>query len=274
MQSTPRKHQAQIQTQLLRPPLQPNRKIGRWFVFVILFVILLPFISEKGLFRVQEISLSGNYYCTESDIYAIVDSQRDNVLTLAAKEIETNLKRRLTYLKQVHISKNVVRRSLDIQITEREPFALLKCRLSDSVRYVLVDLEGYVLEYKQLSQVADAIVVIVADTPELPELGDRVRSDPVQLGLRVMRSAFSQAPEVASRFRSIDAKRLQKIVLQLDELPTIWLGSDSIEMGLHHIRLFLEQRKASSNTGKPNSNYLDGYLDVRFEDAIYRGGGT
>jgi hypothetical protein len=141
------------------------------------------------------------------------------------------------------------------------------------VRFVLVDLEGYMLEYVGLSQASDAIVIIVADAQQLPELGDRIHSDAVQLGLRVLHFASREASGVASRLRTIDAKRPHKIILQLDELPTVWLASDSIGMGLHYINLFLEQRIVTTNTGKPNSNYLNGYLDVRFEDAIYRGGG-
>ncbi len=282
MQFTQSKGRAHFQkrTQLVRPSLEGKRKVRPWFAFIMIFSILLPLIAiwlplmdKKSLFRVRKVSLSGNYYCTHGEIYAILENQESNVLTFSEQEIERRLEQELNYVKQVHISKSVVNRSLDIHVTERKPYVYLRYRLSGGVRFVLVDREGYVLEYSDEPRASDAIAIIVADRQRLPELGDRVRSDAVRLGLVVLHSISGAATGISSGLRTIDAKHPHKIILQFEELPKVWLASDSIGLGLRYIDLFLKQGIHTTNTGKPNSNDPNGYLDVRFEGAIYRGGG-
>lgn len=173
--------------------------------------------------------------------------------------------------KNVSVQSGVVKPSLTVQITVRKPIALLKYHLNDKVRFFQVDPEGYVLENFDSLQASDTYVTIVADAQgQLPERDSHVHSECVQLALSVLRSVQSRTPEIASKLRTIDANQPDKIILQLDDLPVVWLSSDLIETGLYNIDLFL--KNLATIVKQKKRNRMKGYLDARFEDAIYWGG--
>ena len=258
-----------------------ERKSWRIFTWAVVFTVgvlfIYHFISEQGFLSVKQIAIAGNTHYTQTEIITAsgLNYQRDNVHTISARQIERELKQKLSYVKNADISKNVMKRSLTIQITEREPAAVLKYYLNGGLLFVLVDFEGYVLEYKYSSspQAPDAIVTIIGAGQQISELqlGNRVFSDHVQLALKVLRVAVNLSPEMVSGLYTIDANQPDKITLQFDNLPVVWLASDFIEAGLHHIDLFFKQQRIILQKRKPTSNRLGDYLDARFKDAIYWG---
>ena len=76
---------------------------------------------------------------------------------------------------------------------------------------------------------------------------------------------------MVSRLHTIDANQPDKITLQFDNLPVVWLASDFIEAGFHHINIFFKREKIILQKRKSTSNRLGGYLDARFKDTIYWG---
>jgi cell division septal protein FtsQ len=255
-----------------------SRKIERHLVLGITFAIALLFIyhlsSERGAFRVKQIAVSGSNRYTRTEIIAALglSHRQSNVHTISESEIEKRIKQKLSYIKQANISKSVVKRSLTIEITERKPVALLKDPKNSEIRFVLVDLDGYMLEYTSSSQAADAIVTIIGDGQQLPGLGNQIDSDGVQLALKVIRVALSLTTKIVSALRTIDANQPDKITLQFSNLPVVWLSSDLIETKLYHVGLFMKNRTTLMKKGQKTSNPLNGYLDARFEDAVYWGG--
>jgi cell division septal protein FtsQ len=251
---------------------RPSRKIGRYLalgvVCVIAFLFAYRLSSESGLFHVKEIAISGSDHYTQTEIVAALGMV--NVYTLSELEIENRLKRQFSYIKQANISKSVLQRSLSIEITEREPVALLEYPKRGRPRFVLVDHEGYVLEYRDSAKSTDEIRII-ADGQPPPKPGEQALSDSVQLALKVLRSAFRQTPEIANALRTIDANRPNRITLQLKNSPVVvWLSSDLIETGIYHAALFI--RAALMEERQRDLKFLRGYLDARFEEAIYWGG--
>ena len=109
--------------------------------------------------------------------------------------------------------------------------------------FVLVDLEGYVLEYIHSSQTSDAIVTIIGSGERLPPLGSLISSDNVQSALRVLNAAVTFS-EIISRLHTIDANHPDKITLQLTNLPIIWLASDLIENWASSYRTFTQRSKS------------------------------
>jgi hypothetical protein len=263
---------------LLPAPEEAPCYVGRYLIIGITCIIGLLFIhyftARVGLFRVKRISVSGNEHYTQKEVIAALDlsSRQSDVHTISRSAIEQRLKQKLSYVKQAHLSKSILKRSLTLEITEREPVALLKYPENSPIRFVLVDLEGYVLEYIESLPASSSIVTIISAEQQVPSVGDRVDSDSVQLALNVLNLALSLAPEVVSTLQTIDTNRPDKITLQFSNLPIVWISSDFIKTGIYHINLFMKNQAILTKKGQHTSNPLNGYLDARFDDAMYWGG--
>ena len=278
MQSLSCQSSNQFKARLIAAPEKSPRRVGRYLIIGITCVIGLLFIHyltlKVGFFRVKQISVSGNEHYTQKEVIAALDlsSRQSDVHTISRSAIERRLKQKLSYVKQAHLSKSILKRSLMLEITEREPVALLKYPENSPIRFVLVDLEGYVLEYVESLPASSSIVTIISTEQQVPSVGDQVDSDSVQLALNVLNLALSLAPEIVSTLQTIDTNRLDKITLQFSNLPIVWVSSDFIQTGIYHISLFIKNQTMLVEKGQRTSNPLNGYLDARFKDAIYWGG--
>lgn len=263
---------------LLPVPEDPPRHVGRYFIIGIACIIGLLFIhyliSKVGFYRVKQIAVSGNKYYTQKEVIAALDlsPRQSDVHTISRSLIEKRLKQKLSYVKQAHISKNILKRSLTLEITEREPVALLKYSENSRISFVWIDLEGYVLEHVNSRPASDSAVTIIGARPQVPNVGDRVDSHSVQLALNVLNLALSLTPEIVPMLQTIDANQPDKITLEFSNVPIAWISSDLIKTGIYHISLFMKNQPALIKKGQQTSNPLNGYLDARFEDAIYWGG--
>lgn len=278
MQSLSCQSSNQFKARLIAAPEKSPRRVGRYLIIGITCVIGLLFIHyltlEVGFFRVKQISVSGNEHYTQKEVIAALDlsSRQSDVHTISRSVIEQRLKQKLSYVKQAHLSKSILKRSLMLEITEREPVALLKYPENSPIRFVLVDLEGYVLEYVESLPASSSIVTIISTEQQVPSVGDRVDSDSVHLALNVLNLVLSLAPEIVSTLQTIDTNRSDKITLQFSNLPIVWISSDFIQTGVYHISLFIKNQTMLVEKGQRTSNPLNGYLDARFKGAIYWGG--
>lgn len=278
MQSSLRYSSDQFKSRLISVPENSAPHIGRYLMIGVTCVVGLLFIHylalKAGFFHVKQISISGNEHYTQKEVIAALNlsPRQSDVHTISGSAIEQRLKQKLSYVKQAHISKSILKRSLTLEITEREPVALLKYPEDSRFRFALVDLEGYVLEHIELPSVSNPIVTVINNERQLSNVGDRLGSDGVQLALNVLKSVLNLAPEVVPTLQTIDANQSDKIILQFRNLPIVWISSDSIDTGIYHIGLFMKNQTIPTGNGQHTSNPLDGYLDARFKDAIYWGG--
>ena len=278
MQSLSCQSSNQFKARLVAAPEKSSRRVGRYLIIGITCVIGLLFVHyvtlKVGLFRVKQISVSGNEHYTQTEVIAALDlsSRQSDVHTISGSVVEQQLKQKLSYIKQAHLSKSILKRSLTLKITEREPVALLKYSENNPIRFALVDLEGYVLEYMGSLPASNSIVTIISAEQQVPSVGDRVDADSVQLALNVLKLVLSLAPEIVPTLQTIDTNRPDKITLQFSNLPIVWISSDFIQTGIYHISLYIKNQTMLLEKGQHTSNPLDGYLDARFQDAIYWGG--
>lgn len=275
-----------------------SAKVYLWrrLIFIIALVVTLSFIGKTVLhfFSVEHISLEifGNLHYTEVQVYDVLGAKLDNILTDSEEQTAAYLKESLSYIKDARVSRHLMKRMLTIEVTEREPFAWLKY---PSVRTApgrdnalfLIDIEGYVLESISVAAVRgeasppvggvcnpDTMVTLVAEGDTLPKIGTLVQTADVQLGIDVVKTALFREPDLARNIKSIDARNSQKIKIQFNtkRIPA-WIAADKIELGLHHIALFLKQQKLWMHPPVGDSaeaTYT--YVDARFEDTIYLGG--
>ncbi|RKU10601.1 hypothetical protein C6502_10245 [Candidatus Poribacteria bacterium] len=278
MQSLSCQSSSQFKARLIAAPKKSPRRVGRYLIIGITGVIGLLFVHyltlKVGFFRVKQISVSGNEHYTQNEVIAALDlsSRQSDVRTISRSVVEQRLKQKLSYVKQADLSKSILKRSLTLEITERKPVALLEYPENSLIRFVLVDLEGYVLEYIESLPASSSIVTIITIDQQVPSVGGRVEADSVQLALNVLNLVLSLAPEIVPTLQTIDTNRPDKITLQFSNLPIVWISSDFIQTGIYHISLFIKKQTILMETGQHTSNPLDGYVDARFRDAIYWGG--
>lgn len=285
----------------IRQSSMPARRLGkrtnakiyllRRVVLIVAVVLTLSFIGKIVLsfFGAEYVSLelSGNMHYTDVQIYDALGEQLQNIVTDSEEQTAIYLKKNLSYIKDAQVTKHVMKRMLTIEITEREPFALLRidATANTSVNrdssFFLVDGVGYVLKHiekedvrPQMSEQFGEMVVLKAVSDELPRVSAAVGMSEVVLGLEIFKAALLQERNLATQIESINVSDSQKIRLQLDDFPvSVWLAADAIELGLHHIALFLKQHKTQVlKLIRENSLETQPYLDARFQDTVYLGG--
>jgi hypothetical protein len=277
----------------------PNAKVYKYRrgIFVVAIVLTLAFIAKVVLsfFAAEYISfeLSGNAHYTEAQIYDILAEQLDNIVTDSEERTETYLKENLSYIKDAHVSKHVMKRLLTIEITEREPFALLRfykgfktppvpgTTADRECSFFWVDVDAHVLESVDvgkddlpIDERFRKMVALVAAGDKLPKVGTVVQTSGVSLGVKVLQTALLQQSGLAAQIENIDASRSQQIKIQIEALPLpVWIAGDAVKSGLHHITLLLKQHRVRVlELLKAHTEATQPYLDARFEDSLYLGG--
>ena len=293
----------------------PNAKIYMWrrIILVIAAMVTLSFAGKivLGFFSAEYVSLelSGNMHYTDVQIYDVLGEKLENIVIDSEEQTADYLKESLSYIKEVHVVKHVMKRILTIEVTEREPFALLwfgnasqtsqmhmpnvqtlgnkssavSALLDGDSSFFLVDSEGHVLKNIEVGETGQwrsegleemAILLVLSNEP--PRIGTVVQRDEVKLGLEVLKTALLQEPALAAQIQIIDVNDFQKIKLQIDALPApVWLAGDTMESGLHHTALLLKQHKTRilELIGEIPS-VRKPYIDVRYQDTLYLGGYT
>ena len=285
----------------------------RRIILVIAILVTLSFAGKivLGFFSTEYVSLelSGNIHYTDVQIYDILGEKLENIVTDSEKQTADYLKENLSYINEVHVVKHVMKRILTIEVTEREPFALLgfgnisqisqshifsvqmlgnkpptvSVPLNGDISFFLVDSEGHVLKNIEVKETGqwrsedlEEMAILPVGSNEPPRIGTAVQSSEVKLGLEVLKTALLQEPALAAQIRIIDASDFQKIKIQIDALPVpVWLAGDAIESGLHHTALLLKQHKTrilELIDEIPSARMP--YLDVRYQDTLYLGGYT
>ena len=263
----------------------------RRVVFIIAIVLTLSFIGKTVLsfFSAEYVSLelSGNMHYTDLQIYDALGEQLQNIVTDSEEQTANYLKENLSYIKDVRVTKHVMKRLLTIEITEREPFAMLRFdttpdgSIDRNTSFFLVDNQGHVLKHIDRQEIGTLIpeqfgemTVIKASANEIPKVGTAIKQSQVMLGLEVLKIALLRERNLATQMESIDANDSRKIKLQFEAFPvSVWLAADTIHLGLHHIALFLKYRKTEVlKLISESSVAVEPYLDARFQDTVYLGG--
>lgn len=287
----------------------PRYRARRTIILGIVVVTLL-FIGKiiLSFFNFERVSfaLFGNMHYTEGQIYDVLGENLDNIVTDSEAETARYLKDNLSYIKDVHVTKNLVKRQLTIEVTERRVLAYLNLLLVDDPttdyspttnkkqkkkeHFYLIDQEGYVLESIKPEQI-DKLTKITDEGEHIPEIGKQVKSPTTQLGIQVLKHVRSRKPDIAKDLICIDARDAKKILIQIRNLPIqVWIAADMVEVGFHNLSLFINQHALSTlqNQGllhvekqkrhkdagsiqRPSlSKYT--YLDARYKDILYLGG--
>lgn len=273
-------------------------------------LITLLFIAQilLGFFNIEHVSfaLSGNMHYTNAQVFDVLGENLDNIVTNSEAKTAAYLKENLSYIKNAWVTKNLVKRQLTIEITERKPFARVKHILLESIdsknaptektekngrdQLFLIDEAGYVLE-SITPEKFERMALILDEGGQVPKIGKQIKTETTQLGIRILKQVIFREPALAKNFKSVDARVPHQITIYIESLPMpVWIAADMIEIGLHHVGLFVKQRTLSTleNERKllatqkiekkdapaeaPSSPQKYTYLDARYEEILYLGG--
>ena len=287
----------------------PRYRTRRMIIFAIVVVTLL-FIGNVilGFFNFERVTfaLFGNIHYTKGQIYDVLGENLDNIVTDSESKTAEYLKDNLSYIKDVHVTKNLVKRMLTIEVTERKVFACIKLLLVDDpatefvpkineknqhkLYYFLIDQEGYILESIKPQQYGQ-LIKLIDECEQIPQIGTHVKSTPTQVGIQVLKHVRSRKPVIAKDLHSIDARVQKKIELRIGSLPIpVWVAGDMVELGLHNLNLFINQqallrlkkqklvsfemknKELNADSGDTSSQLKYTYLDARYKDTLYLGG--
>lgn len=281
--------------------IRKPRYRARRIVIYSTVVVTLLFLTKLfvGLFDIEHvhviINLTGKSHYTEGHIYDVLGDNLQNIITDSETKTATYLKDNLSYVKDAYVSKNYVKRQLSVEITERQPFALVKhIQASGEVgkempktdSFYLIDGAGYVLESIQRKELTD-MTLILHEGIHKPEVGKQIKSGTTHRAIQILKLAINRKPELRKNLRSIDARISDKIILEMANLPMpVWIASDMLETGLDNVvqfiqqqgLLILQQKKYSltnkNRMGKEVNPLPDKftYLDSRYEDTLFIGG--
>ena len=223
-------------------------------------------------FDLQYVSISGGDRYSEAEIlYASgLNLGRDLMLQISLEDLKQQIRRNLSYVKGVQIAKHNFARSLDIEVTERKPFAIVQDQSRLNKKFILVDVEGFVLEYIDTFKVFEAFKTrrraegfgstnaihhfILAEHNRLnldvrtQQVGTQIDSrwlSDFLLCKRVIKLIEEKRPELLTKLRTVETFTTRpshhgdSVVLSCDNLPQIWLSTDLIEGGLQNVGVFL-----------------------------------
>lgn len=276
-----------------------NYRARRTIILVSVAITLLFLVKIFiGFFNIEHVTfaLFGNIHYTDGQVFDVLGENLDNIITESEEKTAIYLKENLSYIEDANVTRNLIKRLLTIEITERKPFARVDFKIKDNKdktringdSLFLIDDNGYVLENISLEQFTH--LVIILDEGEVrPEIGKQIKSESTLLGIHILKQINTKERTIAKHLKSIDPRVTQKITIKMDSLPIpIWISEDMIETGLHQITLFVrnniitnienkETELANNITkdvglkGVPVYQEYD-YLDARYEDTLYLGG--
>lgn len=284
-----------------------NFRARRIIILSVLLVTLL-FIGKiiLGFFNIENVSfaLFGNLHYTEGQIYDVLGDNLDNIVIDSEYQTALYLMENLSYLKNVEVSKNLARRQLTIEVTERKVYARLQFVLLDpsesskmkkthnkldgNRKFYLIDEKGYVLE-SIIPTKFDQTILIVDEGEHLPEIGKQMSTLATQTGIGILKHVRSKEPNLAKNIRIIDARNSNKITLQFENIHIpVWIAADSIKTGIRYVGLFARQQshRIQRNTVSGTAESIESserklenttkkiykYIDARYEDTLILGG--
>lgn len=290
----------------VRTPKYRTRRMLIIGITVVTFLFIGKIILSFFNFERVTFALFGNIHYTKGQIYDVLGENLDNIVTESESKTAKYLKDNLSYIKDVHVTKDLVKRMLTIQVTERKVFAYIELlhvddpdteyipmiskNVQQNLYYFLIDQDGYILESIDPKQYAQ-LVKLIDECEQIPEIGSQIKSTPTQVSLQVLKHVRSRQPDIAKVLHSIDGRVQKQIELRIKSLPvTVWVAGDMVEVGLHNLSLFINQRALSrlrkqglisdektnrqldAGSGDTFSPLKYTYLDARYKDTLYLGG--
>jgi hypothetical protein len=127
------------------------------FLVIFLFVLLIIGLFLSPIFKLKKILIYGNKKLSSKEIESSINSA--NVLLLTTAGIENNLLEKFPQIAQVKIEKSIFKRTIVVNIIERESLGII-CK-EDTANCFYVDKEGVIFE--SAPKTSGSLVLLIKD---------------------------------------------------------------------------------------------------------------
>ncbi|HIE27017.1 TPA: FtsQ-type POTRA domain-containing protein [Candidatus Poribacteria bacterium] len=249
------------------------------FIFIAIIVVIAGgyhSILQSDVFLLEKIVVKGNNRVPTEKIISASGMQIgvDKISSISDEEIEKRLLKGVLYIKHVDI-KTEIPSTLIIDVVEREPVAIIPFYTTNRKLYGLVDVEGFILEIVDQSNIPEDMIILTGvmkefRIPKFPLFLDdslysyfskRLEEKAFQIAQNTLKKIIMS--DLSSEILSINTKDANKITLKLKNDSVVWLSSDYLEDELYNFKtVFLYH--------KDKNEHYD-YIDARFGGVVYCG---
>lgn len=237
-----------------------NKKIIKFSLLFILFVIVILCAMFSPLFNIKTIEVDGNKIVTKNEIISLSKIQiEENSFKLSKSKIRKQIKEN-AYIQDVKITRKLPSTIL-IEIEEREPAYLLEYAGS----YVVIDKQGYMLEIKTEKISLPIIQGEVTETSNFA-VGNRLCTEDLErLAVISKIVELAKVNDIYTIITGIDISNKENIKLIFEtEEKVAYLGdSSNMNTKILMIKSILEKEE-----GKPGEIFLN--FDLNKKNPIFR----
>lgn len=243
--------------------IRKKKKIKKTIRFIILIIIIIGigiFLCTSKIFKIQEISISGNEQIMKDELQ-VEDKIGNNIFLMSKIKIERDLKKN-PYVKRV-ITKKVLPNKLEITIEERQKDFMI--RTEDG--YLYMDKQGYLLEKSSIN--LEKVIITGCTTQEL-DPGKRLDEKDLEK-LEDVRNIIKNCKkiEIYDIITSIDISDEDEYIIYIESMrKLIYIGdSSNLANKMLYIKDILEKEEGKEGKVFVNGDFSDGFQAYFREEA-------
>lgn len=241
-----------------------------FFIVVFLFVLVGPiFLFRSSKLLITEVSISGNVVTQVAEIESLVRERlsgyylglipKSSAVFYPKDSIANILDERIPRLTSVNISLNGLR-GVNVEVVEREPFALYCAEMVDKELCYFLDNSGYI--YSEAPDFTNGVYLIYRREPSLESPVDKYFLD---------KNEFAKVNKFINSLSKLEIepvgilyKDSEYFLTQASGPKIIWNSNQDSDKVLIDLESFLKGSKLKAEEIGNMS-----YLDLRFDNKIY-----
>lgn len=270
-------YQPRVYPKDYRAKEKKSRKRMIFFILILLFILVLGyFLFFSPIFKVKEIKISGNRAISSEDIYKSLKDLRfkkvliffnhDNIFLLTKSKLRNILIDRFPRILSIQISKDIFKKNINIQITERKEMGIY-CQAQNLSEEILggcyyIDNDGVIFE--QAPQTSGTLILVIKDYS-----GKEIKIRDSVLDKELIAKFIELCDVLSSQF---SLKALDFVIgndaikgFRLDTNEGWYIlfdGSRDLESQIRALQLVLEEKIKEARKNLE-------YIDLRIENRVY-----
>lgn len=187
---------------------------------ILVFAAIAAFLLSP-FFNIKTIYVDGyNMVSKESIITKSGIQKGSNIFKINIKKTKESVKA-ISYVKDVHISRNIIKKDITVKITERKPIGFIKSGTGSC----LIDNEGRILEF--IDYIPQSLPEIAGIKIDKLKVGDYIDKK-YELNIEAMRKLVSefQSLDMFDRVSEINIKDSKNLTFMFDGNKKVVMGED------------------------------------------------
>lgn len=254
-----------------------SRKRIIFFILILFFILALGyFLFFSPIFKVKEIKISGGRAIGSDDIYKYLNDFRfkkvliffnhDNIFLLTKSKLRNILIDRFSRILSIQISKDIFKKNINIQITERKEVGIY-CQAQNLSEEILegcyyIDSEGVIFE--QAPQTSGTLILVIKDySGKEIKIRNSVLDKELMVKFIELRDILSSQFSLKALDFVIGNDAIKGFRLDTNEgWYILFDGSRDLESQIMALQLVLEEKIKEARKNLE-------YIDLRIENRVY-----